>query len=123
LRERVNTIKRAAVTERSLYVGAGYLESLIMQQLRHSPTISARDLAMGVLQQAGGDLFNLIAAQASTPQSDEAGDMDAQVAVLRDFCEEFRALNPDLYEQLRQEVEEATHEFTSGARQRAGRAI
>jgi ribosomal protein L40E len=126
LRESIRTIKRAAVTERTLYVGAGYLESLIMEQLRHSPTTSARDLATGVLHQAGEDLFNRIATQASqtsAPQSDEATDLDAQVAALRDYCEEFRALNPDLYEQLSQEVEEATREFMSRARQRAGRAI
>jgi hypothetical protein len=111
------------VTERSLYVGAGYLESLIMRQLRDSPTLSARDLTRSVLQQAGGDLLNRIADQASAPQSDEVGDLDAQVAVLREFCEEFRTLNPDLYEQLTQEVEAATHEFMTAARQKASRTI
>jgi hypothetical protein len=127
LRERIKTIKRAAVTERSLYVGAGYLESLIMGQLRQAPVTSAHDLTMGVLHQAGEDLFNRIVAQApsQTPasESDQAVDLDAQVAALREYCEEFRALNPDLYEQLSQEVEEAAHQFMSGVRQRASRAI
>jgi hypothetical protein len=126
LRERIKTIKRAAVAEQSLYVGAGYLESLIMGQLRRAPVTGARDLTMRVLHQAGEDLFDLIATQASQTapsESDQTIDLDAQVAALREYCEEFRALNPDLYEQLSQEVEEAVHQFMSDVRQRASRAI
>jgi hypothetical protein len=116
LRQQVETIKRAAVSGRTLYVGAGYLEKLILEQLRQTSRPSARDLVTSVLRQAGADVLDRIAAdvgEASSVQAQdpEAPDLDAQVAAMREFCEELKALNPELYERLTQEVEEAVRGF------------
>jgi hypothetical protein len=115
LRHSQETINRTAVFRRTLYVGAGYLERLILQQLRHTTsTPSARDLAVGVLRQAGADLLDRIAAdsgEAPPLQDVDAPDLDSQVAALREFCNELKAFNPELYEQLSQEVEEAVRGF------------
>ena len=116
LRQRVETIKRAAVSGRMLYVGTGYLEKLILDQLRQTSTPSARDLVGDVLRRAGADLLDRIAADVGESSSDqvqdpEAPDLDAQVAAMREFCQELKTLNPELYEQLTQEVEEAVRGF------------
>jgi hypothetical protein len=116
LRQHVETIKRAAVSGRTLYVGAGYLEKLILDQLRQTSAPSARDLVTGVLRQAGTDVLDRIAADIGDPssgqaQDPEAPDLDAQVAAMREFCEELQALNPELYERLTQEVEESVRGF------------
>ena len=107
---------------RTLYIGAGYLEKLILQQLRRTSTPSARDLAADVLRQAGADLLDRVAAdlgEAPPTQDVEAPDLDAQVAALREFCQEFEAFNPELYKQLSGEVEEAIHDFLRIPRQRS----
>jgi hypothetical protein len=127
-RHKLETIKRTAVSRRALYVGAGYLEKLIFEHVRRSPTTSIRELTTDVLRQAGADLLERIAAEISeaspsqteAPLSEveEAPDLDAQVAALREFCEELKTLNPDLYEGLTQEVEEAVQGFVRAARQR-----
>lgn len=122
LRSRVETVKRTVVSRRALYVGAGYLENLIIEQLRRSPTTSIRDLAISVLRQAGADLTERISTQiAELPSSPEgeASDLDAQVAALYEFCDEFKALNPDLYQQLTQEVGEAIGSLTRTPRRRS----
>jgi len=122
LKRSQETINRTAVFRRTLYVGAGYLERLILQQLRHTTsTPSARDLAAGVLRQAGADLLDRISTDSSEapPGLDvEVPDLDAQVTALREFCNELKAFNPELYERLSREVEEAVHDFlrTSGQR-------
>jgi hypothetical protein len=107
------------VFRRTLYVGTGYLEKLVLQQLRQSTSPSAGDLAAGVLQQAGADLLDRIMAdisQAAPAESEEAPDLDAQMAALREFCEELKTLNPELHEQLTQEVEAAIRDFVTGQR-------
>ena len=99
---------------RTLYIGAGYLEKLILQQLRRTSTPSARDLAADVLRQAGADLLDRVAAdlgEALPTRDVEAPDLDAQVAALREFCQDFGAFNPELYKQLSQEVEAAVRNF------------
>lgn len=116
-RHRLETVAKTAVSRRALYIGGGYLEKLICQHLRRSPTASIRDLIAGVLRQAGGDLLDLISAQISeasstqtettSPGAEDVLDLDMQVAALREYCDQFKALNPDLYEQITQEVEEA----------------
>jgi len=114
LRQNLETINRAAVSPRTLYVGAGYLEKIILQQLRRTTTPSARDLVTAVLRQAGADLLDRIAAEtgeAAPAQDSETPDLDAQVAALREFCQELKTLNPELYEQLTREVEEAVNGF------------
>jgi hypothetical protein len=119
LKQNLETIKRAAVSTRTLYVGTGYLEKLILQQARRTTTSSARDLAVAVLRQAGTDLLERIAADASSApptQEADAPDLDAQLATLREFCGELKALNPELYEQLSQEVVEAVRGFIRAAR-------
>jgi len=122
LRRSQETVNRTAVFRRTLYVGAGYLERLILQQLHHTTsTPSARDLAAGVLRQASTDLLDRISTDSSEAppvQETEAPDLDAQVTALREFCNELKAVNPTLYEQLSQEVEEAVQDFlrTSGQR-------
>lgn len=120
LRHSQETVNRTAVFRRTLYVGAGYLERLILQQLRHTTsTPSARDMAAGVLRQAGADLLDRIAAdsgEAPPAQDAEAPDLDTQVAALREFCNELKAFNPELYEQLSQEVEEAVRGFLRAPR-------
>jgi hypothetical protein len=117
-------VNRTAVFRRTLYVGAGYLERLILQQLRHTTsTPSARDLAVGVLRQAGADLLDRIAVDSDkTPpvQDADAPDLDTQLAALREFCQELKAFNPKLYEQLSGEVEEAVNDFLRTSRQEAG---
>lgn len=116
LRHSVDSITRTAVFRRTLYVGTGYLEKLVLQQLRQSTSPSAGDLAAGVLQQAGADLLDRIEAdisQAAPDQGQEAPDLDAQVAALREFCEELKTLNPELHEQLTQEVEAAIRDFVT----------
>lgn len=130
LRQKLETIKRTAVSPRTLYVGAGYLEKLILEQLRRSSTTpDVRDLTKAVLRQAGADLLDRVAAQsAETPpraeaplaEAEEIPEPDAQLAALREFCDEFKALNPDLYQGLSQEVEDAVHEFLQVARRRIG---
>ena len=63
LKHSQETVNRTAVFRRTLYVGAGYLEKLILQQLRQTTsTPSGRDMAAGVLRQAGADLLDRIAA-------------------------------------------------------------
>ncbi len=121
LRRHLETIKRTAVSRRALYVGAGYLEKLIFERLRQSPTVSARDLTYDILHQAGADLLDRIAVGVTgVPTSQEAvPDLDAQVVALREFCDELKALNPDLHAQLAQEVEEAVQAFIRAARQRS----
>jgi hypothetical protein len=119
LRHSVDSITRTAVFRRTLYVGTGYLEKLVLQQLRQSTSPSAGDLAAGVLQQAGADLLDRIMAdisQAAPAESEEAPDLDAQMAALREFCEELKTLNPELHEQLTQEVEAAIRDFVTGQR-------
>jgi hypothetical protein len=120
LRQSQETVNRTAVLRRTLYVRAGYLEKLILQQLRRTSTPSARDLAADVLRQAGADLLDRVAAdlgEAPPTQDVEAPDLDAQVAALREFCQDFEAFNPELYEQLSQEVEEAVRNFLRTSRQ------
>jgi hypothetical protein len=122
LRRSQETVNRTAVFRRTLYVGAGYLEKLILKQLRQTSTPSARELAAAVLRQAGADLLDRIATDLgdSPPaQNAEAPDLDAQVAALRDFCQELKAFNPELYEQLSGEVEEAVRNFLRTPRQRS----
>ncbi len=115
LRHSQETVNRTAVFRRTLYVGAGYLERLILQQLRGATsTPSARDLAAGVLRQTGADLLDRIAADSSKApplQEADAPDLDAQVAALREFCNELKAFNPELYERLSREVDEAVQDF------------
>jgi hypothetical protein len=114
LRRSQETVNRTAVFRRTLYVGAGYLEKLILQQLRQTSTPSARDLTAAVLRQAGADLLDRIAAdlgKAPATQDAEAPDLEAQVAALRAFCQELKAFNPELYEQLSGEVEEAVRGY------------
>jgi hypothetical protein len=118
----VERVKRMVVSRHVLYVGAGYLENLIFEQLRRSPSVSVRDLTSNVLRQAGTDLLDRIAAEindTSSSQQDEAPDLEAQVAALREYCDQLKSLNPDLYEQLTQEVEEAVRDFTRAAMQRS----
>ena len=117
---KLESVKRTAVSRRTLYVGAGYLERLIVDQVRHAPAISVRDLAAAVLRQAGADLLERVAAEASgAPAQPEKGpDVDAQVGALREYCEELKALNPDLVAQMAQEVEEAVRSFSRAAWQR-----
>jgi hypothetical protein len=120
LRRSQETVNRTAVTGRTLYVGTGYLEKVILQQLRRTSTPSARDLAADVLRQAGADLLDRVSADlghAPAAQDTEAPDLDAQVAALREFCQEFKAFNPELYEQLSGEVEEAVQSFLRTSRQ------
>jgi hypothetical protein len=120
LRRNQEKVKRTAVTVRTLYVGVGYLEKVILQQLRRTSTPSVRDLAADVLRQAGADLLDRVAAdvgQAPPLQDAEAPDLDAQVTALREFCQEFEALNPELYEQLSAEVEDAVRSFLRTSRQ------
>jgi hypothetical protein len=96
------------------------LERLILEHLRRAPSLSARDLTTAILHQAGADLLERIAAEiaeASPSQREEVADLDAQVNALREFCDELKALNPDLYEQLTQEVEEAVRGFIRNTRQ------
>jgi hypothetical protein len=122
LKSNVATLKRTVVSRHALYVGAGYLENLIFEHLRRSPTASVRDLTSGVLRQAGADLLDRIAAEVtdtSSSQQDEAPDLEAQIAALREYCDQLKSLNPDLYEQLTQEVEEAVRDFTRAATQRS----
>jgi hypothetical protein len=72
------------------------------------------------LRQAGADLLDRVAAdlgEAPPTQDVEAPDLDAQVAALREFCQEFEAFNPELYEHLSQEVEEAVRNFLRTSRQ------
>jgi hypothetical protein len=117
LRHKLETVTKTAVSRRALYIGAGHLEKLICQHLRQSPTTSIRDLTAGVLRQAGGDLLDLIFAQISetsstqtetpSPGAEDGPDLDTQVAALREYCDQFKALNPELYQQITQEVEEA----------------
>jgi len=114
-RRNLETVKRTAVSRRTLYVGAGYLEKLILDQLRRTTTPGAQDLVAGVLRQAGADLLDRVAAEVGqVPPAQEVGipDLDAQVAALREFCQELKTLNPELYEQLSHEVEEAVRGFT-----------
>jgi hypothetical protein len=121
LKRGIETVKKTVVTRRALYTGAGHLENLILKRLRQSPTTSVRELATDVLRQAGADLLDHIAAEtaeAPSLQADEAPDLDTQLAALREFCDQFKALNPDLYEQITQEVEEVVQDFTRAARQR-----
>lgn len=121
LKHSQETVNRTAVFRRTLYVGAGYLERLILQELRHTTsTPSARDLAVGVLRQAGADLLDRIAAdsgKAPPVQDADAPDLDTQVAALREFCQELKAFNPELYELLSGEVEEAVQDFLRTSRQ------
>lgn len=122
LRRRFETVRRTVVSRRALYTGAGYLEKLILDHLRHTPTAGARELAAAVLRQAGADVLERIAAETGSvppPGEGEASDLDAQVAALRAFCDELKALNPDLYAQLSQDVEETVHAFLRAARQRS----
>jgi len=123
LRHSQETVNRTAVFRRTLYVGAGYLEKLILEQLRQTTsTPSTRDLAMGVLRQAGADLLDRIAAdsgEAPPLQDVDAPDLDTEVAALREFCNELKAFNPELYEQLSQEVEEAVQDFLRTPGQRS----
>ncbi|GAB4536363.1 MAG: hypothetical protein Kow0063_21790 [Anaerolineae bacterium] len=113
LGKKLETIRRVTVSSRTLYVGAGYLEKLILQQARRTDTASIRDLVAGVLRQAGADLLDQIAD--SSGQSPIAEDLNAQLAALGEFCQELMALNPELYEQLSQEVEEAVRRFSRAA--------
>jgi hypothetical protein len=118
----VETVKRTVVSRHILYVGAGYLEHLIFEHLRRSPKTSVRDLTRGVLHQAGTDLLDRIAAEiadTSSSQQDEAPDLEAQITALREYCDQLKSLNPDLYEQLTQEVEETVRDFTRAATQRS----
>jgi hypothetical protein len=118
----VETVKRTVVSRHILYVGAGYLEHLIFEHLRRSPKTSVRDLTRGVLHQAGTDLLDRIAAEiadTSSSEQEEAPDLEAQMAALREYCDQLKSLNPDLYEQLTQEVEETVRDFTRAARQRS----
>jgi hypothetical protein len=122
LKSSVDKVKRTVVSRHALYVGAGYLENLILEQLRRSPSVSVRDLTSNVLRQAGTDLLDRIAAEiadTSSSQQNEAPDLVAQVAALREYCDQLKSLNPDLYEQLTQEVEEAVRDFTRAATQRS----
>jgi hypothetical protein len=122
LKSSVETVKRTVVSRHILYVGAGYLENLIFEHLRRSPKTSVRDLTRGVLHQAGTDLLDHIAAEiadTSSSQQDEAPDLEAQIAALREYCDQLKSLNPDLYEQLTQEVEETVRDFTRAATQRS----
>jgi hypothetical protein len=122
LSRRVESVKKAVASRRALYAGAGYLERLIVQRLRQSPTTGVRELAADVLRQAGADLLDRILAEAPElppSQGGQAPDLDAQVAALHQFCDQLKALNPDLYQQLTQEIEEATQGFIHAARQRA----
>jgi hypothetical protein len=122
LRRHVEAVKRTVVSRRTLYVGAGYLEKLIVEQLHQTPSASARELVAAVLRQAGADLLERIAAETSAvppPAAEETSDLDAQVAALRAFCDELKALNPDLYAQLGKDVEETVHAFLRAARQRS----
>ena len=79
-----------------------------------------RDLAAAVLRQAGADLLERVAAEASgAPAPPEEGpDVDAQVTALREYCEEFKTLNQELVAQMAQEVEEAVRSFSRAAWQR-----
>ncbi len=123
LKSSFEMVKRTVVSRHVLYVGAGYLENLIFEHLRRSPMTSVRDLTSSVLRQAGTDLLDRIAAEiadASSSQQDETPDLEAQVAALREYCDQFKTLNPDLYEQLAREVEEAVGDFARTARQRSG---
>jgi hypothetical protein len=120
LRQSQETVNRTAVLRRTLYVRAGYLEKLILQQLRRTSTPSARDLAADVLRQAGADLLDRVAAdlgEAPPTQDVDAPDLDGQVAALREFCQDFEAFNPELYKQLSQEVEAAVRNFLRTSRQ------
>jgi hypothetical protein len=122
LKSSVETVKRTVVSRHILYVGAGYLENLIFEHLRRSPKTSVRDLTRGVLHQAGTDLLDRIAAEiadTSSSQQDEAPDLEAQIAALREYCDQLQSLNPDLYQQLTQEVEETVRDFTRAATQRS----
>jgi hypothetical protein len=123
-RQKLETVTKTAVSRRALYIGAGYLEQLISQHLRRSPTASIRDLTAGVLRQAGGDLLDLISAQigetsstqTETPSlgAEEVVDLDTQVAALREYCDQFKALNPELYEKVTHEVKEAVQDVLRG---------
>jgi hypothetical protein len=114
LRQSQQTINRTAVFGRTLYVGAGYLEEILLKQLRRASTPSARELVADVLRQAGADLLDRVAAdvgEAPPAQDPDAPDLDAQMAGLREFCQELKAFNPELYEQLSEEVEKAVRGF------------
>jgi hypothetical protein len=114
LRQSRKAVNRTAVFGRTLYVGAGYLEKTLLKQLRRTSTPSARELVADVLRQAGADLLDRVAAdvgEAPPAQDPDAPDLDAQMAGLREFCRELKAFNPELYEQLSEEVEEAVRGF------------
>jgi len=121
VKRRVETVKKTAVSRRALYTGAGYLENLILEQLRRSPTSSVRELITEVLRQAGHDLLERVAetAESLPPSTGEAHDLDAQLAALHDFCEQFQALNPELNELLTREVNEAVRDFVRLGRRQA----
>jgi hypothetical protein len=120
--QNLKTVQRIAVSRRALYVGAGYLESLIAKQLIQSHTLGVRELAAAILRHAGADLLDRIAAQAAADSptgAEQAPDPDTQIAGLREYCEEFRALNPEVHAQLAQEVEEVVHSHLRVAGRRA----
>lgn len=116
----VEAFKKTAMTRRAVYIGPGYLEQLILEQLLKSPGLDARELATTILAQAGTDLLDRINASiAELPpaQEGQAPDLDAQLAALRLFCDELKTLNPDLYEQLAKEVKEGVLSLTRPVRQ------
>jgi hypothetical protein len=122
LKNSVDKVKRTVVSRHALYVGAGYLENLIFEHLRRSPSVSVRDLTSNVLRQAGADLLDRIAAEiadTSSSQQNEAPELEAQIAALREYCDQLKSLNPDIYEQLTLEVEETVRDFTRAATQRS----
>ncbi len=122
-RQSQDTVQRTAVFPRTLYVGTGYLEKIVLKQVRRTNTPSVRELVTDVLHQAGTDLLERIAADVggdSAAQDAQAPDLDTQMTALREFCEELKALNPELYEQLAGDVEEAVKGFVRGLRQGSG---
>jgi hypothetical protein len=119
----VETVKKTVLQPRALYVGAGYLEKLILERLNQSPAPNTRELASYVLHQAGADLIERISAniqELPPPEEgdEQAPDLDSQIAALQGFYQQLQALNPDLFEQLTQEVEEAVKTFARGADRR-----
>jgi hypothetical protein len=122
-RQSQDTVQRTAVFPRTLYVGTGYLEKIVLKQMRRTNTPTARELVADVLHQAGADLLERIAADVggdSAAQDAQAPDLDTQMTALREFCEELKALNPELYEQLVGDVEEAVQSFVRDLRQGSG---
>lgn len=121
LRRSLETIKRTAISQRTLYVGVGYLERLMLERLRRAPSAGVRDLVSDVLHQVGVDLLDRIAVEGSeaTPSREEATDLDAQVAALREYCDELKAINPDLYQLVTQELQEAVKGFARVAGRRS----